>query len=350
MGAIVIAGGGTGGHLMPGLAVARALRARTGDDIVFVGTARGLEARLVPAAGFELRLIRIGGLKSGSLMRRAATMARLPQALVQSARILRQRHAGVVLGLGGYASGPVLAAAALLRVPIVIVEVNAKTGLANRLAAPWVRAAAVNFRETAADFPRAQVELTGIPVRPEFFVRRAPEEPPLVLVFGGSQGAHRLNQIVAAMAPQVQFRILHQTGERDYQAIAAAYAALGERVRAVRFIDDMAAEMGAASVVVCRSGASTLGEIAAAGKAAVLVPLPNSTDQHQLRNAEAYARAGTTVLLEQSQLTAAELAETLRGLLADGARRAALETGVAQFAHPGAAEAIARLVTACRRP
>lgn len=349
MGTIAIAGGGTGGHLMPGLAVARALSEAAAHEIVFVGTARGLEARLVPAAGFALRLIQIGGLKSGGRRRQLATLWQLPRAIAQSARLLRQRRARVVLGIGGYASGPVLAAAALLGIPIVVLEVNASTGLANRLAARWVKAAAVNFPETAHDFPRARVEVTGIPVRPEFFQRREPAAPPLVLVFGGSQGAHALNQVVAAMAPQVSFRILHQTGARDYDAIAAAYAPLGERAQAVPFIEDMAGAMAAASVVVCRSGASTLGEIAAAGKAAILVPLPNSTDQHQLRNAQAYARAGAALLAEQAQLTAASLAASLGALLEGEDRRALLESAVAQFAHPQAANAIAGLVLSqCR--
>ncbi|MGH9488619.1 MAG: undecaprenyldiphospho-muramoylpentapeptide beta-N-acetylglucosaminyltransferase [Terriglobales bacterium] len=339
---IVIAGGGTGGHLMPGLAVARALRAAGADDLVFVGTARGLEERLVPAAGFELRLITIGGLKSGSLVRRAATLLQLPRAVAQSVRILRQRHVSVVFGIGGYASGPVLAAAALLRIPIVVLEVNANTGLANRWAARWVSAAAVNFPETARDFRNAL--FTGIPVRPEFFQARAPAEPPLVLIFGGSQGARALNEAATAMAPQINFRILHQTGTRDYEAVAAAYAPLGERVRAMAFIENMAGAMGEATLVVCRSGASTLGEIAAAQKPAILVPYPAAADQHQLRNAQAYARAGAAVLLEQSQLTHASLAAAIASLLADAPYRAALQAALAPFAHPDAAESIAQLV------
>ncbi|MGH9484623.1 MAG: UDP-N-acetylglucosamine--N-acetylmuramyl-(pentapeptide) pyrophosphoryl-undecaprenol N-acetylglucosamine transferase, partial [Terriglobales bacterium] len=198
--AIVIAGGGTGGHLMPGLAVARALRAQGAEPIVFVGTARGLEARLVPAEGFDLRLITIGGLKSGGRRRQLGTLLQLPAAVVQSLRILRATRARAVLGIGGYASGPVLAAAWLRRIPIVLLEVNARTGLANRCAARWAQAAAVNFPETARDFPHAVV--TGIPVRPEFFEQREAAEPPLLLVFGGSQGAHAINDAVAAMAPK----------------------------------------------------------------------------------------------------------------------------------------------------
>ena len=345
--AIVIAGGGTGGHLMPGLAVARALREAGAGPIVFVGTARGLEARLVPAAGFALETIVIGGLKTGGAWRRLATLAQLPRAVAHSVGLLRRLRARVVLGIGGYASGPVLAAAALLRVPVVVLEVNAKTGLANRWAAPWVSTAAVNFPETAQDFRRAVV--TGIPVRAEFFrAAAAPPGPPdpLVLVTGGSQGAHALNQAVMAMAPQVALRLLHQTGTADQAACQAAYAGLGGRAQAVAFVDDMAAAMAQAALVVSRSGASTLGELAAAGRPAILIPFPGAADQHQLRNAQAYARAGAAVVIEQAELTAAGLGASIAALLAAPERLQAMRQAVAAFAHPRAAEEIAALVLA----
>lgn len=338
---IVIAGGGTGGHLMPGLAVARAL---TPQRPVFIGTARGLEAKLVPAAGFELRLIRIGGLKGGGWTRKARTLARLPGAVAASARLLRELRAGVVLGIGGYASGPVLAAAALLRVPVVLLEVNARTGMANRWAGRWARMAAVNFPETAHDFRHAVV--TGIPVRKEF-LGLPPAEPqpaPLVLVTGGSQGAHALNEAVRAMAPKAPFRIVHQTGTADAAACAAAYAALGGRATSAAFLEDMPAAMAQADLVVCRAGASTLGELAAARRAAILVPFPGAADQHQLRNAEALAAAGAAVLLEQRELTPERLAAECASLLAAPERLAAMRESVGKFAHPDAAERIAALV------
>ncbi len=346
---VVIAGGGTGGHVMPGLAVARELRA-AGAAVTFVGTARGLEAKLAPAAGFELRLIRIGGLKSGSAGRRLGALAQLPRAIGESVGILRAAGAQAVLGIGGYASGPALAAAALLRIPCVVLEVNARSGLANRLAARWVRAAAVNFPETARDYPHARVEVTGIPVRAEFFAaaeRMPPEEslePPLVLVTGGSQGAHAINAAVAAMAPEVGFRILHQTGAADYEAVQRAYAGLGGRARAAAFVDDMAQAMGEAALVVCRAGASTLGELAAARRAAILIPYPAATDQHQLRNAQALAAAGAARLLEQRELTPERLAGLCRELLERPQERAAMQRAITGFAHPDAARAIARMV------
>ncbi|MGH9481920.1 MAG: undecaprenyldiphospho-muramoylpentapeptide beta-N-acetylglucosaminyltransferase [Terriglobales bacterium] len=347
--AIAIAGGGTGGHLMPGLAVARALQAAGAGPIAFIGTTRGLEARWVPAAGFELHPIAIGGLKSGSAARRLASLAQIPRAVAQSAGVLRRMRAAVVFGIGGYASGPALAAAALLRRPVVVLEVNARTGLANRWASRWVSTAAVNFPQTGHDFRRAVV--TGVPVRPEFFLSRrsAPGVGSQVLVTGGSQGAHALNQAVAAMAPRASFRMLHQTGAADLEACRAAYAGLGGRAEAAAFIEDMAGAMSSADLVVCRSGASTLGELAALGKAAILVPFPGAADQHQLHNAQAYAQAGAAVLLEQTQLSPERLAETIAALLAAPERLAAMGAAARQFAHPRAAEEIAALVLGAAR-
>jgi UDP-N-acetylglucosamine--N-acetylmuramyl-(pentapeptide) pyrophosphoryl-undecaprenol N-acetylglucosamine transferase len=325
-----------------------------GAEVRFVGTARGLEAKLVPEAGYTLELIQIAGLKGRGLGRRLATLGRLPAAVWQSARILRRTRAQVVFGIGGYASGPVLAAAALLRIPSVVLEVNAKTGLANRLAAPFVRAAAVNFPETARDFRRAaRVEVTGIPVRAEFFAEH--ERPlaatPLVLAFGGSQGAHALNEAVAALVRNeaLPVRWRHQTGQADYAAIAAAYAPLGERARAEAFINDMPQAMAEADVVICRAGASTLGELAAAGRAAILVPYPAAADNHQLRNAEAYARAGAAVLIEQRELTPELLRGEVSRLLQDTSRRQAMASATLGFAHPMAAEQIAELIRTAAR-
>jgi len=350
---VVIAGGGTGGHLMPGLAVAQELR-RAAAEIVFVGTARGLESRLVPEAGYELQLIGIAGLKGRGWGQRLATLGQLPFAVAQSVGILRRARAKVVFGIGGYASGPVLAAAALMRIPVVVLEVNATTGLANRLAARWVEAAAVNFPETGKDFRGARVEVTGIPVREAFFApppattAATVPDPPLVLAFGGSQGAHALNQVVSDLvrSDRLPVRWRHQTGAADYAAIAAGYELLRARVRAEAFIGDMPEAMAAAEVVVCRAGASTLGEIAAAGRAAILVPFPAAADQHQLRNAQAFARAGAAVLLEQREMTSATLAETISKLLNDDRQRRAMAEAARGFAHPRAAQQIASLILA----
>lgn len=337
---VAVAGGGTGGHLMPGLAVAEELK-RAGAEVRFIGTARGLETRLVPEAGYALDLIEISGLKRSGWRRQLRSLLQLPFAVAQSGRLLRDHAINVVFGIGGYASGPVLAAAALRRLPVVVLEVNARTGLANRLARPWIKQAAVNFPATARDFRRAVV--TGIPVRAEFkgagMERTAPFH---VLVTGGSQGARVLNEAVRGMQPPSDYSVLLQTGRE---------AATGEGggagwLQVADFVTDMANEMARASVIVCRAGASTLGELAATGRAAILVPFPGAADQHQLHNAEAYAAAGAAVLLEQSELTPGRLQSEIERLLGDRDRRTAMEHAVRRFAHPAAAANIAALVTA----
>lgn len=338
---IVLAGGGTGGHLMPALAVARELAA-AGARVVFIGTARGLETRLVPEAGFELRLIAIAGLATGSARGRLRALAQLPGAVAASGRLLAELRPQTVLGIGGYASGPVLAAARLARIPLLLLEVNRDPGLANRWAARWARASAVNFAETARVLPRAQV--TGIPVRPEFFaLGAAPLPADGILVTGGSQGARALNDAVRALAPGLQHPLLHQTGPRDLDACAAAYASTEGRARALAFIPDMAAAMAQAALVVARAGASTLGELAAARRPAILIPLPTAAGQHQLRNARAYAATGAAIVLEQRDLTPARLAVEMNALLASPARLAAMRAA-APAANPSAAAAIAQMV------
>lgn len=344
---VAIAGGGTGGHLVPGLAVAEALRAGGVERIVFIGTARGLETRMVPAAGYQLELISIGGFKNKGVRRQLGTLARLPGAIFESGRILRRHRAAAVLGIGGYASGPALAAARLAGIPMVLLEVNVQAGLANRLAARWAAATAINFAEAAPAFRHPTV--TGIPVRAEFFRLGEPVEPPQLLIVGGSQGAKALNEVLPAAAAEWQrrglrARIRHQSGAAAPSAVAAAYAAAGVAAEVVPFIDDMPAAVGEAGLVICRSGAGTLGELAAAGRPSILVPLPTAADQHQLRNAVSFARAGAALCIEQAALTATHLADQVQSLLEAPTRRAAMAAAARRLARPDATAAIAHLV------
>lgn len=365
---VVLAGGGTGGHLMPGLAVAAELRRRGVPRIIFVGTARGLEARLVPEAGYELRLIEIGGLKQTGWRRQLRTWAQLPGAVLHARRILRETRAELVLGIGGYASGPVLAAAHHLRLPLVLLEINAQPGLANRWAAKWASATALAFAEAAPMFPRAV--LTGIPVRPEFFAP-APDSSPepeglRLLCFGGGQGARPLNEALQDWLRQPELslpfqEIVHQTGGLDWDRVCRAYLKLpgqhfllensltylspnGWQVRAMPFIQAMAEEMRGASLVLCRSGAGTLAELAALGKPAILVPFPGAADQHQLRNAQAYVSAGAARLLEQSLLTSPRLDQAVREIAADARLRQSMREAALRLAHPQAALRITDLM------
>jgi UDP-N-acetylglucosamine--N-acetylmuramyl-(pentapeptide) pyrophosphoryl-undecaprenol N-acetylglucosamine transferase len=349
---ILIAGGGTGGHIIPALAVARELVDRHGAEVLFVGTARGLESRLVPAAGYALRLIDVGPLKSVSLATRLRTLSRLPKSIADCKQMIREFRPGAVLGVGGYASGPAMAAALWLKVPAMAFEPNAMPGLANRLVGKRVQAAAVNF-PTAASWFR-NVEVTGVPVRPDFFSLPAPPAPPIVpphlLIFGGSQGARIFNTYLPSLMPALLcavpgLTVLHQSGARHAAATEEAYQASGadpSRWQVQPFLDDMPAQFARAHLVMSRSGASTVAELAAAGKPSLLVPFAAAADEHQRRNAEAMVQAGAAVMLEEKDLEIPEhLLVALTGLLNDPARLAAMSAAARTQAHPGAAERIA---------
>ncbi len=352
----LIAGGGTGGHIMPALAIADALRARCGAEILFVGTARGLESRLVPQAGYGLELIRAGQLNQVSLATRLKTLVDLPRGLMQCVGLLRAFRPQAVIGVGGYASGPMMAAAVLTRVPTLAFEPNAVPGMANRLVGRWVTAAAVNFAPAAQYFRNAQV--TGIPVRAEFFrlATRPAGAAPHLLVFGGSQGARALNQTMPKIAPALLgsipgLTILHQAGARHAEATLAAYEASGaprERWQVAAFLDDMPKRFEAADLVLARSGASTVAELSAAGKPALLVPFPQAADDHQRRNAEEMARAGAAEMLLEAGLTGSDgtgepLKRMLMEMLGDPARLRAMAAQARTLAHPDAAERIAAM-------
>jgi len=345
---ILIAGGGTGGHIIPALAVARALVERHGAEVLLVGTARGLESRLVPEAGFPLKLIDVGPLKSVSLMTRLNTMARLPRSIGDCKRLMREFKPGAVLGVGGFASGPAMVAALWMKIPAAVYEPNAMPGLANRLVGKRVAMAAINFPAAGKWFRNAEV--TGVPVRPEFFSLPAPTGAPHLLIFGGSQGARIFNthmpHIIAALLSAVPgLTVLHQSGLRHAEATEAAYATSGaDRARwEVRpFLDDMAARFARAHLILSRSGATTVAEEAAAGKPALLVPFAAATDAHQRRNAEAMVNVGAAAMLEESELDIPGLLlKKLTGMLNDPASLAAMSFAARTQAHPGAAERIA---------
>ncbi len=349
---VIIAGGGTGGHLIPGLAVARELRRSGVEHVVFVGTERGIEARLVPSAGFELRLIHIQGLNRVSLRRKFQALAALPQAVRDCLAILRESRAEAVFGLGGYASGPMLLAALLRRLPIVAFEPNANSGMANRLLARWITCAAIAFEETRNDFPCTR--LTGVPVRPEFFnlPATAPHQPLRILAFGGSQGARALNRVLPATATLwrqqgLGVSLIHQTGGHDYNDVRAAYDQAGLReVQVQAFIEDMPEAMGWADLVICRSGGSTLAELAAAGRPSVLIPFPGAADDHQMRNARAFAALGSAEIMPQKDLSAEKLAALVRDLTVAPGRLCDMAGAARRFARPQAAAAMAALL--CR--
>ena len=361
---MVIAGGGTGGHLYPGIAVARELLARQPDaQISFAGTERGIETRVIPREGFSLDLIRSGGLKGKSLADRARGVALLPMSLVDAWSVISSRRPDLVIGVGGYSSGPVVLVAALRRVPTMVLEQNAVPGLTNRLLARFVDAAAVTFDATAAFFG-SKAFVSGNPVRPEFLATAGSSQESArdesasvtrVLVFGGSQGAHAINVAMVEAAPGLaaghpHLRLTHQTGERDVEMVRAGYRAAGLPADVEPFLYDMGRQLGRADVVVCRAGATTLAELTAAGKAAILVPLPTATDDHQRRNAEALAASGAADVLLQREMTGGSLAARVLALAGDRERRRRMEQAARRLARPDAAKAIVDRALALARP
>jgi UDP-N-acetylglucosamine--N-acetylmuramyl-(pentapeptide) pyrophosphoryl-undecaprenol N-acetylglucosamine transferase len=342
----ILAGGGTGGHVIPALAIADELKKHYGAELLFIGTARGIETRLVPAAGHTLRLVQVGALNKVSLKIRVKTFFGLPTAVLEARRMLKEFRPDVVIGVGGYASGPAMLAAVLGRIPTLAFEPNVVPGFANRIVARWVSGAAVHFEETAKFFRRAKV--TGVPVRQAFFeIQSRPAEKNL-LVFGGSQGAKAINQVMIEALPELIGRVpgihvVHQTGERDFEAAQSAYSSLGSAIEVHRFIDDMPGFFSRADLILCRSGASTVAEITAAGKPAVFVPFPRAADDHQKRNAQALEQAGAAVMLEESNLTSSTLVETISGLFSDPARLQAMAAAARELSHPSAARDIAAM-------
>ncbi len=345
----ILAGGGTGGHVIPALAIAQELQKLFGAEVLFIGTARGIETRLVPAAGFPLRLVQIGALKNVSFATRLKTAFDLPRAIRSASAILHEFRPDVVIGVGGYASGPAMLAAVIKRIPTLAFEPNVVPGFANRLVARMVSGAAVHFPETARYFRKAKV--TGVPVRQAFFeipARSFQPSRPTLLVFGGSQGAHAINVAMIEAATELCARIpgihiIHQTGDRDYVDMQAKYAVLEGKAEAYRFIDNMPDFFARADLILCRSGASTVAEVTAAGKPAVFVPFPGAADDHQKRNAQALEKAGAAVMLEQTNLTGTTVVETVKALLSNAERLAAMSQAARSLSHPHAAYDIAAM-------
>jgi UDP-N-acetylglucosamine--N-acetylmuramyl-(pentapeptide) pyrophosphoryl-undecaprenol N-acetylglucosamine transferase len=373
---ILMVAGGTGGHIFPALAVADELRKRGESSgatyqIEFLGTHRPLEAKLIPAAGFPLRTVDAAGLKGIHGIQRLRNLWVLPKTALITARILRKFRPRVVVGVGGYLAGPVMLEAALVGIPTVLIEPNARPGFTNRLLAPVVRIAALGFAETAPVYGR-KARVTGLPVRQAFFdippravapaLLPAGESiqpgvavsPFTILVVGGSQGSRAINQAMVKVPPLLvqelgAVRIIHQTGEHDYNEILNAYQAQGLAAEVHAFIDDIPGTLAQADLVISRAGATAVAELAAAGRAAVLVPFPGAADQHQLENARAMEKAGAARVVVQSELTPERLAKEIRELMASPAALTGMETSARSLARPGAAARIADLIESLAR-
>jgi UDP-N-acetylglucosamine--N-acetylmuramyl-(pentapeptide) pyrophosphoryl-undecaprenol N-acetylglucosamine transferase len=356
---LLIAGGGTGGHVFPAVAVARAWLRREPEgvrSVVIVGTERGMEAKLVPQAGLPLETIRVAGLKGIGGMKFLRNAAMLPAGMWDSEKIVQRHRFGVAFGVGGYASGPMILAARLHGIPSVIFEPNVEPGFTNRVLAGISTRVACGFAETAKRFG-AKALATGIPVRKEFSAapRREHREPFNILITGGSRGALPINRAVIdsldlLAARKNQLFIVHQTGERDYNAVRVAYARREFRAEVVPFIENMAERFAQADLIVCRSGAITVAEIAAAGRAAILIPFGAATDAHQTRNAAAMQDAGAARLLPQEALIPERLTNEIFALLDQPRRISEMEEHARQLARPRAVEDIVDLLEGLVRP
>jgi UDP-N-acetylglucosamine--N-acetylmuramyl-(pentapeptide) pyrophosphoryl-undecaprenol N-acetylglucosamine transferase len=359
---LLIAGGGTGGHVFPALAVAREWLGRGsgeriggGRRVVFVGTERGMEARLVPQAGFPLEMVRVAGLKGIGGMRFLRNAAMLPAGLWDSEKILRRHGFDAALGVGGYASGPMMLFAVLHRIPTVIFEPNVEPGFTNRVLSRMVTRIAVAHEQTAERLGYRAV-VTGCPVRSEFFAVPPKEHraPFTVLITGGSRGALPINRAVIdsldlLAARKNQLFIVHQTGERDYNAVRVAYERREFQAEVVPFIENMAERFAQADLIVCRSGAITVAEVSASGRAAIFIPFGASTDAHQTRNAAAMQEAGAARLLPQDELTPERLTNEIFSLLDQPRRIQEMEGRARALAHPRAVEDIVDLLEGVAR-
>lgn len=351
---VLIAAGGTGGHIYPGIAVAKEILRRAPEsEVRFVGTARGLENKLVPQAGFKLSLIDSAGLKNVARVARARGLLVLPRSFWAARSLIRAFRPEVVIGAGGYVSGPVVLTAAILRVPTLVMESNALPGWTNRTLARFVDKAAVSF-EAALPFFHGKALVTGNPVRREFFEIPTRARQPRqfsILVFGGSQGARAINEAVIAALPALEnlkdvMRLTHQTGEADFAKVSSAYAEAGwgENVVVRKYIDNMVDAFAAVDLVICRAGATTTAELIAAGKASVMIPFPFAADDHQRRNAEALAAAGAGRMILQQDLTGQRLAKEITTLASEPERITAMEEAARKLARGDAAVAVVDMV------
>jgi UDP-N-acetylglucosamine--N-acetylmuramyl-(pentapeptide) pyrophosphoryl-undecaprenol N-acetylglucosamine transferase len=352
---MLVAGGGTGGHVFPGIALAEEVVTRhPANDVTFVGTSRGLEATVVPQEGFPIELIDVKGLKGKGPLESLRNLLLLPLAFLQSWRILRKWRPDIVVGVGGYASGPVVLVAWAMRIPTAVQEQNAIPGFTNRMLGHFARAAFTAFPEAARHFPRRKVYQLGNPIRRklmENYMRpEVKHDASRMLVFGGSQGAHALNMRVVEALPHLAdlrdtLRITHQTGAKDREQVENGYRACGFAPDVREFITDMSAAYAGTDLVVCRAGAMALAELMVCKKPSILVPFPFAADNHQLHNARSLVDAGAAVMIEERDLTGELLAHEIRAILSTPERRERMARAAGRLGSPQAAKEIADVCT-----
>ncbi len=347
---IIIAGGGTGGHLFPGIAIAEEILTRDGNNrVLFVGTERGIEKRVLPGLGYDLALIDVAGIKGKGPIGMFSALAKLPRSFMQSVQIIRSFQPDLVLGVGGYASGPAVLTAHLMGIKTAIAEQNAYPGVTNRILARFVNRIFLTFPDTEKRFPQRKTLHTGNPIRAAFL---SPPDKPMkaehkfkLLVFGGSQGARAINQAVLAALDKLEeirqgLHIIHQTGAQELEWINDAYKSKGFDAEVHTFIMDMPSVYTQADLLVCRAGATSIAEMTASGRAAILIPYPYAANDHQTKNAEVLVRAGAAIMLPERVLTGEKLADAILSLHRDPTRISRMETCARRLARPHAASEI----------
>jgi UDP-N-acetylglucosamine--N-acetylmuramyl-(pentapeptide) pyrophosphoryl-undecaprenol N-acetylglucosamine transferase len=348
---LLIAGGGTGGHVFPAIAIAREWLSRGGErEVVLVGTQRGIEMKLVPQAGLPLETLRAAGLKGKGGVTLVKNFAQLAPGMLDAFAILRKHQPVAAFGVGGYAAGPMLLATWLRGIPYVIFEPNAEPGFTNKVLAKMSERIATGYEVTAQSLGSKAV-ITGNPVRAEFFAiaPRKPEKPFRLLITGGSQGALPINRVFVDAMDQLAARkdelsVVHQTGERDFNAVRTAYARREFRAEVVPFLSNMAERFAWADLIVCRAGAITAAEVAASGRAAIFIPFGRATDSHQLRNAQEMSKAGAGKLIIEPELTADRLTNDIFSLVDRPEEIEQLSSRARALAKPSAAREIVDLV------
>lgn len=345
--AIVVAGGGTGGHLFPGLATADTLVRRRPCRVTFIGSSRGIETRVVPKRGYPLRTLPVRALRGQGALGFATSALRLAASVASAWKILGDVAPDLLIGVGGYASAPAVVAGWSRGIPTVLLEQNAHPGLTNRILARFADRICVAFPESAEYFPRAKTVETGNPVRPPAERPRTEAGAFSILIFGGSAGAHRLNEIGVEAVARLgggSLKVVHQTGEAELESVRSRYAAHGIETDVRAFIDDMATAYADADLVICRAGATTLAELTALGKPAILVPYPFAADDHQRKNAESLVKRGAAIMILDRELSADALAQAIRTLREDRPRLAKMAAAAHALGRPQAAE---RVVDVC---
>ena len=350
---LIIAGGGTGGHFFPGVAVAETLKSTQSDsEIVFVGTEKGIEARLCPKLGWPIELMSVSGIKTVGLFGALKGLGKVPGALYQSYRLLKRLKPNVVLGVGGYASGPLVLIASLMGIPTAVLEQNSVPGMTNKILGRFVKKAFVSFNKSCEFFPKAKTSLVGNPIRQKITdailknsKNRDSKAPCHVLILGGSQGAVSVNKICLSAFKKLQqegvsFKVTHQTGSRDLENIQAQYKSIDLDAIVSPFIDDMAKAYSDADVIVSRAGATTIAELALVGKPAILIPYPYAAQNHQEENAKAMVEAGAAMMFIEGSMSDDEFKKELESLMLSTEKQRTMGGAMRSFAKPKAAENI----------